>query len=186
MPFLYQLRLALRNTYVRLALATCLVAGVAAALYFANSVAQDASPLLRSQNIGEITALPAQRARLEYLLLARPLSETPRYVFKFKDAPSIHVVKVPATSHLSLEREVLLKNGLPYAIATDAFLASHKAVLQDADDGALAEAGAFAQRHAIDIFLVILLLCVLKFGIPAWASAPMSSRRASSRAAWTT
>lgn len=166
MPFLYQLRLALRNTYVRLALATCLVAGVAAALYFSNSVAQDASPLLRSQNIGEITALPAQRARLEYLLLAKPLSETPRYVFKFKDAPSIHVVKVPATSHLSLEREVLLKNGLPYAIATDAYLASHKAVLQDADDGALAEAGAFAQRHAVDIFLVILLLCVLKFGIP--------------------
>ncbi|KAB8043803.1 AAA family ATPase [Janthinobacterium aquaticum] len=166
MPFLYQLRIALRNIYVRVALACALAASIGAALYLANDVAQDARPLLRSQNIGEITALPGQRARLEFLLLAKPLSDTPRYVFKFKDAPSIHVVKVPATSHLSLEREVLLRNSLPYAIASDAFLASHKAVLQDGDDGALAQAGSFAQRHALDIILVILLLCMLKFGLP--------------------
>ncbi|WP_150127895.1 hypothetical protein [Janthinobacterium psychrotolerans] len=131
-----------------------------------NTVVQDSSPLLRSQNIGEITALPGQRARLEYLLLAKPLSETPRYLFKFKDAPAIHVVKVPATSHLSLEREVLLRHGLPYAIATDAYLASHKAALQDGDNGPMDEAGAFLQRHAVDIALALLLLCVLKFGIP--------------------
>lgn len=166
MPLLYQLRLALRNIYVRVALACALVAGIGAILYFVNDVAQDARPLLRSQNIGEITALPGQRERLEFLLLAKPLSDTPRYIFKFKDAPSLHVVKVPATSHLSLEREVLLRNGLPYAIASDAFLASHKAVLQDGDDGPLAQAGSFVQRHAVDIILVVLLLCVLKFGLP--------------------
>ena len=166
MPFLYQLRIALRNIYVRVALACALAAGIGGALYLANDVAQDARPLLRSQNIGEITALPGQRARLEFLLLAKPLSDTPRYIFKFKDTPSIHVVKVPATSHLSLEREVLLRNSLPYAIASDAFLASHKAVLQDGDDGALAQAGSFVQRHALDIILVILLLCMLKFGLP--------------------
>jgi len=166
MPLLVQLRLALRNSYVRVALACALAACIGAILYFVNDVAQDTRPLLRSQNIAEITALPGQRARLEFLLLAKPLSDTPRYVFKFKDAPSIHVVSVPATSHLSLEREVLLRNGLPYAIASDAFLASHKAVLQDGDDGPLAQAGSFVQRHALDIILVILLLCMLKFGLP--------------------
>jgi cell division protease FtsH len=75
---------------------------------------------------------------LDYLMVAKPLSESPRYVFKFKGAPQLHVVKVPSTSHLSLEREVLLKNAIPYSIAKDDYLASHKAVLQD--EGGSAEA----------------------------------------------
>ncbi|MES2261067.1 MAG: AAA family ATPase [Pseudomonadota bacterium] len=162
---LYKLQLALRNTWVRLALlaTVALVLGLTA---WHGEVAQDGSPVVRSQNISEITALAAQRERLDYLLVARPLSDAPRYIYKFKDAPELHVVKVPSTSHLSLEREILLRNSIPYAIAQDAYLASHKAVLQDDGDGAMAESQAFLKRHAFDILVVVLLLFVLKFGIP--------------------
>lgn len=166
MPTLYKLRLALKNTYVRFALLLTLSLAIAAATYLSNDVAQDTTPLLRSQNIAEITGLAQQRNRLDYLLVARPLSESPRYIFKFKDEAQLHVVKVPSTSHLSLEREVLLRNAIPYSIARDDFLASHKAALQDDDNTALGEVGAFARRHAFDIFVIGLMLFVLKFGIP--------------------
>ncbi|MDC8759677.1 AAA family ATPase [Janthinobacterium fluminis] len=165
MPTLYKLQLALKNTYVRVALAVLLAAAAALAAYWGGDVAQDASPVLRSQNIAAITALPGQRARLDYLLVAKPLSEAPRYIFKFKDGPQLHVVKVPSTSHLSLEREILLRHALPYGIASDDFLAAHKAALQD-DAGGPAAAAAFLKRHAFDIGVLLLLLFVLKFGLP--------------------
>ncbi|MBB3220556.1 AAA family ATPase [Pseudoduganella umbonata] len=168
----YKLQLALKNTWVRLALVGLVVAAVVFAVIRAE-VAQDASPVVRSQNISEITALVGQRARLDYLLIARPLSDSPRYIYKFKDSAQLHVVKVPSTSHLSLEREVLLRNGLPYAIAKEDYLATHKAVLQD-DGGTMAAVTAFVQRHAFDIFLVTLLLFVLKFGIPGMGGASAS------------
>ncbi|WP_295990505.1 AAA family ATPase [Rugamonas sp.] len=161
----YKLQIALKNIYVRIVL-LLLVALTAGLIGWSADVAQDRSPLLRSQDISEITALAGQRARLEYLLVARPLSDAPRYIFKFKDAPQLHVVKVPSTSHLSLEREVLLRNGIPYAIARDDFLASHKAALQDEGEGALSDSAAFAKRHAFDFLLIGLTLFVLKFGIP--------------------
>jgi cell division protease FtsH len=162
---LYKMQLALRNTYVRIALA--LLVALAIALFsLRGDVPQDASPLLRSQDISQITALAGQRERLEYLLVAAPLSEAPRYIFKFKDAPQLHVVKVPSTSHLSLEREVLLRNGIPYAIAREDYLASHKAVLLDEDESTGARIGVFLRRHALDIFLIGLALYVLKSGLP--------------------
>lgn len=162
---LYKLQLALKNTYVRIALVAAVALAIALAAWSAD-VPQDASPIVRSQNISEITALATQRERLDYLLVARPLSDAPRYIYKFKDEAQLHVVKVPSTSHLSLEREVLLRNGIPYAIAKDDYLASHKAVLRDDGEGALANVQAFMKRHAFDIVVVALLLFVLKFGIP--------------------
>ncbi|SFU88856.1 AAA family ATPase [Pseudoduganella namucuonensis] len=161
---LYKLQLALKNTWVRVALLAALALAIGLAAW-TTEVAQDASPVLRSQDISRITALATQRDKLEYLLVAKPLSEAPRYIYKFKDAAALHVVKVPSTSHLSLEREVLLRNGIPYAIAQDQWLASHKAVLQD-DGGAWTGAKDWLQRHAFDIAVVVLLLFVLKFGIP--------------------
>jgi len=161
---LYKLQLALKNTWVRIALVVLAVAAVAFAV-LTNETAQDGSPVVRSQNISEITALVGQRDKLDYLLIARPLSDAPRYIYKYKNSAQLHVVKVPSTSHLSLEREVLLRNGLPYAIAKEEFLATHKAVLQD-DGGTMGTMTAFARRHAFDIFLVTALLFVLKFGIP--------------------
>ena len=162
---IYKLQIALRNTYVRIALLALTLLAVALAGW-SGDVPQDPSPLLRSQDISEITALAGQRARLDYLLVARPLSEAPRYIFKFKDAPQLHVVKVPSTSHLSLEREVLLRNGIPYAIARDDFLAAHKAALRDEGDSAWGDAAAYAGRHALDFLLIGVTLFLLKFGLP--------------------
>src|SRR5690606_20984539 len=61
-------------------------------------------PVVHSQDISRITELAVNKDKLEYLLLANPLSDSPRYVFKYKDAPELHVVKVPSTSHVNLER----------------------------------------------------------------------------------
>ena len=166
MPNLAKLQIAFKNVYVRISAGLLLATVIGLAIY-KNDVPQDTSPVVYSQNISEITGLAAQKGNLEYLMVAKPLSETPRYIYKFKNAPQLHVVKVPSTSHLSLEREVLLKNAIPYSIAKDDYLASHKAVLLDeGQDSTTAEALAFLKRHALDIAIILLLIYVLKFGIP--------------------
>jgi cell division protease FtsH len=165
-----KLQLALKKPYVRVGLVLLLCAGIAVAVMQGDPV-QDPSPVIQSQNIAEITALPAAASRLDFLLVARPMSEAPRYVFKFKGQPQLHVVKVPATTHASLEREVLLKNAIPYAIASEAFLASHKAVLHDSDDTTTAQLLVLLKRHGFNVALVLLLLYVLKFGLPNFGAA---------------
>ncbi|MDL2354897.1 MAG: AAA family ATPase [Pseudomonadota bacterium] len=166
MPNLAKLQIAFKNLYVRIA-AVLLVGLIVWLAVFRDDVAQDTSPLVLSQNIAEITELAARKDQLDYLLVAKPLSESPRYIFKFKGAAQLHVVKVPSTSHLSLEREVLLKNGIPYSIAKDDYLAAHKGVLLDeGENGATAEASAFLKRHALDILVIGFILYALKFGVP--------------------
>jgi len=162
---LHKLQSALRNNYVRAAL-LALTAGLAILLGLRAEVPQDSSPVLHTQDIAQITALPAKRAQLEYLLVAAPQSDTPRYIFKLKQDNKLYVVKVPGTTHLSLEREVLLRNNIPYAIARDDYLASHKAVMRDDDDSRLARAGAFLARHAVDIVLLGLALFMLRHALP--------------------
>lgn len=161
---IYKLQLALKNPLVRIALVLLASAALAFVL-LRGEVAQDAAPVVRSQNIGEITALVAQRDKLDFLLIARPLADSPRYIYKFKQDATLHVVVVPSTSHQSLEREVLLRNNIPYAIAKEDFLAAHKGVLLD-DGGQWASVQAFLKRHAFDIFVVGLVLFVLKWGMP--------------------
>jgi cell division protease FtsH len=165
MPKLAQLQIAFKNVYVRIL--TAIVLGMLTGwfIYKAN-VPQDDTPIVHSQNIAEITQLADSKARLDYLLVAKPLSEAPRYIFKFKDAPQLHVVKVPSTSHLSLEREVLLKNQIPYSIAKDDFLASHKAVMQEEGEGFGTDVVDFLKRHALDITVLLVILYAVKFGIP--------------------
>jgi len=162
---LHKLQTALRNNYVRIALLIVAI-GIAVIVGWRKEVPQDTSPLMRTQDISVITALAGQRDKLEYLLIAAPLSEAPRYIIKLKDDPLLRVVKVPSTSHLSLEREVLLRNNIPYAIAREDYLASHKAVLVDEEDSAMARAGGFLKRHAIDILLVCVVLFLLRHGLP--------------------
>ncbi|MET0858934.1 MAG: zinc metalloprotease, partial [Telluria sp.] len=158
MPNLAKLQIAFKNMYVR-AGAVMLLALIVWLAFFRGDVAQDTSPIVLSQNISEITALAAKKDQLDYLMVAKPLSESPRYIFKFKGASELHVVKVPSTSHLSLEREVLLKNAIPYSIAKDDYLASHKAVLLDeGENSATAEVTAFLKRHVLDIFLIGLII----------------------------
>ena len=171
MPNFAKLHLALKNYYIRLALALLVVMAVFAASY-RPEVLQDGSPLTFSQNIAEITGLVAGKSRLEYLMIAKPLSDAPRYVFKFSDAPQIHVVKVPAPTHVSLEREILLKNGIPYSIAKEEYLASHKAIFQDEEgqNGTMARVMAFLGRHVIDIGILVLFAFMLKNGLPGAGS----------------
>jgi cell division protease FtsH len=166
MPDFSRIQVAFKNVYVRIACALTLGVAVGVTVY-SSDVPQDPSPLVRSQNISEITQLAAQKDELDFLMVAKPLSESPRYVFKFKDSAVLHVVKVPSTSHLSLEREVLLKNAIPYSIAKDDFLASHKGVmLDDGQDGAWADVTSFLKRHALDITVLLFILYAIKFGIP--------------------
>ncbi|MFC0254397.1 AAA family ATPase [Massilia consociata] len=164
MPKFARLQIAFKNVYVRIAIAA-LLGVIAAVAIWKSNVPQNTSPVVHSQNIAEITELAAQKNRLEYLLIAKPLSESPRYVYKFKDAPALHVVKVPSTSHLSLEREVLLKNAIPYSIAKEDFLASHKAVM-DEGETMLAKTGTFFKQHGLNIAVVLLILYLIKFGLP--------------------
>jgi cell division protease FtsH len=135
------------------------------AIYKAD-IPQDPAPVVHSQNIAEITQLATQKDRLDYLLVAKPLSDAPRYIFKFKGAPDLHVVKVPSTSHLSLEREVLLKNAIPYSIAKDDYLASHKAVMQDENEGFGSDVLDFLKHHGLELAIALFILYAMKFGIP--------------------
>ena len=166
MPNLAKLQIAFKNVYVRIT-AGLMVAAIVGLAIYKSDVPQASVPIVHSQDISLITSLAADKARLEYLLVAKPLSESPRYVFKFKNAPQLHVVKVPSTSHLSLEREVLLKNAIPYSIAKDDFLDAHKAVLLDeGQNGTMVAVTSFLQRNAFNIFLICLIIYALKFGIP--------------------
>jgi len=156
-----------KNNYVRAALALLLV--VTAAAYIYRPLApHDTEPVVQSQDISEIIRLGANRDRLDYLLVAKPLSDFPRYVFKYKDSPQIHVVKVPSTSQANLEREVLLKNGIPYAIAKDDYLAAHKSVLEDEESrsGMLSDVGLFLARNALGILMLVFLVFAVRKGIP--------------------
>ena len=168
MPNFAQLQVAFKTAFksmsARIAIAT-LLGMIAAIAIWKSSVPQNPIPVVHSQNIAEITELAVKKARLDYLLIAKPLSESPRYIYKFKDAPSLHVVKVPSTSHLSLEREVLLKNAIPYSIAQDDFLASHEAVM-DEGETALEKTGGFLKSYGLNIAIVVLVLYLLKFGVP--------------------
>jgi cell division protease FtsH len=162
---LYKLQSALRNNYIRAAVLAVTVTLVIV-LGLRAEVPQDSSPVLHTQDIAKITALPAQRAQLEYLLVAAPQSDAPRYIIKMKSDAKLVVVKVPGTTHLSLEREVLLRNNIPYAIAREDYLASHKAVMRDEDDSKLGRAGAFLGRHIVDILLLVVALFLLRHALP--------------------
>ncbi len=130
------------------------------------------SNVVYSQDISLITSLPSQRERLDYLLIAQPTSESPRYVIKYKDQLKILSVKVPNSTHVNLEREVLLKNGIPYAIAQPDWLIANPGVLQDheAERGLGAAAGAFLANNAIGLLLLVLMVVVLKKNLSGMGS----------------
>lgn len=167
MPNVASLVHRLRNPQLRTALFALLLLSALIISFEQAPRPQADSPVVYSQDISLITSLPSQRDRLEYLLLAHPQSESPRYLIKFKDQPKIVSVKVPGTSHLSLEREVLLKNGIPYAIAQADWLNTHQNVLRDdAQDGAWQSAGSFLARNAVGLLLLVLMLVMLRKSLP--------------------
>ncbi|CAN5378952.1 hypothetical protein BH11PSE11_BH11PSE11_26360 [soil metagenome] len=148
----------------------CILVGAIVGLttYHLTRPAQSTTPIVQSQDIGAIASLAANRDRLEYLLIAHPLGEYPRYIFKYKDAPQIHAVKVPSTSHIALEREVLIKNGIPYSFAKEDFLQIHEGIFADADgkNSALTGTAEFLARNAIGIAMLVFLFFMLKKGLP--------------------
>ncbi len=127
-----------------------------------------ASSVVYSQDVSLITSLPAQRQRLDYLLIVQPAAESPRYVIKYKDQAKMLSIKVPNSTHVNLEREVLLKNGIPYAIAHPDWVMANPAVLQDheAPQGFFASAGDFLARNAIGILLLVLMVVMLRKSMP--------------------
>ncbi|MDB5798865.1 MAG: family ATPase [Paucimonas sp.] len=160
-----------RNFYVRIALIVLLTGGALFA-FLRPIIVQDSTPVIQSQDISQIMALPANKDRLEYLLLAAPTSESPRYVIKYRDTPQINVVKVPSITHGNLEREVLLRNAIPFAIAQEDYLTRHRAVLEDDDGkgGWMSEAGMFLARNAIGLAMLLFLVLMVKNGLPGMTS----------------
>jgi len=162
----------LKNAHLRTALfALLLLSTVIISIERAPKLLEQ-SPVVYSQDISLITSLPAQRDRLEYLLLAQPLSDSPRYVIKYKDQAKLFSVKVPSTTHVNLEREVLLKNAIPYAIAQPEWLAAHDEVLRDQEppQSFWQNAGGFMGRNAIGLLLLVLMVVALKKSMPGMGS----------------
>jgi cell division protease FtsH len=75
---------------------------------------------------------------------------------------------MPSTSHVNIEREVLLKNGIPYAFATKDYLARHEAIMADSEGryGMLADVEAFLVKNAVGLLMLFLLVVTLKNGLP--------------------
>ena len=124
--------------------------------------------VVHSQDISEITGLVLNKDKIEYLVIAKPLSDYPRYIFKYRDEAQMHAVKVPSVSHINLEREVLLKNAIPYSIAKNEFLEANKAVLDDNEpqsDAGSAVAD-FLLANGLSIALFVAMLFVLRKGMP--------------------
>jgi len=176
MPSFSKVFQSAKNVYVQAAIALLILTTVVFAVAYKPTVSPKGTPVVQSQDISQITALAANKARLEYLLLANPLSDFPRYVFKYKNDNTIHVVKVPTTSHANLEREVLLKNGIPYSIAQEEFLNAHKEVLEDqqSKNSLASDVGTFFLRNGIGILLLISLFFVLRKGMPGMNGASAS------------
>ena len=172
MPNFPSLAQSLKNAHLRTALfALLLLSAVIISIERAPKLVEH-SPVVYSQDISLVTSLPAQRDRLEYLLLAQPLSDSPRYVIKYKDQAKLFSVKVPSTTHVNLEREVLLKNAIPYAIAQPEWLAAHDEVLRDQEppQSFWQNAGGFMARNAIGLLLLVLMAVALKKSMPGMGS----------------
>jgi cell division protease FtsH len=171
MPGFSKLFQSAKNIYVQAAMLLLLVTTVAFVIIYkpAPAVSPKGAPVVQSQDISQITALATKKDRLDYLLVANPLSDFPRYVFKYKNDNTIHVVKVPTTSHINLEREVLLKNAIPYSIAQQDYLDAHEEVMEDqqARNNLLSDAGTFLMRNGFSIALLVFLFFLLRKSLPA-------------------
>ena len=110
--------------------ATLLISALALSVYQVPQQPEN-SRVIYSQDISLLTELPAHRHRLDYLLLAQPLADFPHYIIKYKDQTKLVAVKIPQTTQVSLEREVLLRNAIPYSIASNAWLREHPQTLSD-------------------------------------------------------
>ncbi len=138
----------------------------------------ESSNVVYSQDISLITQIPDRQKDLEYLLLAQPLSDFPRYLIKYKDQDKIFSVKVPSTTHVNLEREVLLRHGIPYAIAQPEWLNSNQQVLREppGQENFWQVVTSFFARNFIGLLLLVLMLIVLRKGMHGMISSVKVTR----------
>ena len=127
----------------------------------------ESSNVVYSQDISLITQIPGRKNDLEYLLLAQPLSDFPRYLIKYKDQEKIFSVKIPSTTHVNLEREVLLRYGIPYAIAQTEWLSKNQQVLRESpgQENFWQTIRSFLARNFVGLLLLVLMLFVLRKGM---------------------
>ena len=127
----------------------------------------ESSNVVYSQDISLITQIPGRKNDLEYLLLAQPLSDFPRYLIKYKDQEKIFSVKIPSTTHVNLEREVLLRYGIPYAIAQPEWLSKNQQVLRESpgQENFWQTIRSFLARNFVGLLLLVLMLFVLRKGM---------------------
>lgn len=132
----------------------------------------ESSKVIFSQDVSLITQLSKRQSELEYLLLAQPLSDFPRYLIKYKDQAKIISVKVPSNTHVNLEREVLLRYGIPYGIAQPEWLAANGQVLRESpeEENFRDMLLAFLSRNVVGLLLLVLMLIGLKKGMPGMIS----------------
>jgi len=172
MPKLTSVTQLLKHDYVRNALFGLLLlsALVVSVGHLPNQSVS--SNVIFSQDIALITQIPERRDALDYLLLAQPLSNFPRYLIKYKDQAKIISVKVPSNTHMNLEREVLLRHGIPYAIAQPDWLAANDQVLRESPDeeNFRDRLLGFLSRNFVGLLLLVLMLIGLKKGIPGMMS----------------
>ncbi len=159
MSNLIKLHNALKRFYLPLAIFMIALVASTVANYKAGP-SDPAGLVQQSQDIAEITALVANKSRIDYVMVALPLSDFPRYIFKYRDQPTIHSVKVPINTHISLEREILLKNGIPYSMAKEDFLAAHAEIL-DNHQNPFDVVGSFIFKNLFSILSlgIMLFLC---------------------------
>jgi len=172
MPHFLSLARSLKNAHLRTALFALLLLSTLIISIERAPKLMAHSPVVYSQDISLVTSLPMQRDRLEYLLLAQPLSDSPRYVIKYKDQTKLFSVKVPSTTHVNLEREVLLRAGIPYAIAQPEWLATHDEVLRDQEPSQSfwGSATGFMAHNAMGLLLLVMMAAALKKSMPGLAS----------------
>ncbi len=157
----------IRNAFFGLLLLSAIIISIQRAPH-----QKEASSVIFSQDISLITQIPERQDALEYLLLAQPLSDFPRYLIKYKDQAQIISVKVPSNTHVNLEREVLLRHGIPYAIAQPEWLALHDQVLHESpeEENFWDRLLAFGSRNFVGLLLLVLILIGLKKGMPGMMS----------------
>ncbi len=151
MPNFSRLQIAFKNVYVRI-LAVILMGLLVTLAIFKSNVPQDARPVVHSQNIAEITALAGQKARLEYLLMAKPLSEVAALHLQVqgrgraaRGQGAEHLAPVAWSAKCCSRTRFRIRS--PRTITWR----PHKAVMLDEGESTLARTGTFLKRHALDI-----------------------------------
>jgi cell division protease FtsH len=172
MPKFKSLSQLLKHAWIRNALFALLLLGALIISVERAPRLLESSNVVYSQDISLITRIPDHQEALEYLLLAQPLSDFPRYLIKYKDQDKIFSVKVPSTTHVNLEREVLLRHGIPYAMAQAEWLKNNQQVLREppGEENFGQTAASFLARNFVGLLLLALMLIVLRKGMQGMMS----------------